>query len=66
MKKFKPTMSQREDLSDARLVLDTAVHNAQAALRNEDPEEACEALQAAVSQTRQALVALERVLSAVK
>lgn len=51
----------REDLSDARLLLDTAVHNAQAALRNPDPEEALEALDAALHQARQAAAALERV-----
>ncbi len=51
----------REDLSDARLLLDTAAHNAQAALRNPDVEEALIALEAALEEARQAAAALERV-----
>jgi hypothetical protein len=60
---LKLNASNREDLSDARLLLDTASHNAQAALRNPDPDEAQEALDAALNQARQAAIALERVRS---
>jgi hypothetical protein len=58
---MKLNASQREDLSDARLVLDTATHNVQAALLNPDPEESREAFEAALRQTEQALNALQRV-----
>lgn len=60
---FKLNAENREDLSDARLLLDTAAHNAQVALRNPIPEEAREALDSALRQTQQAALALERVQS---
>lgn len=61
MSGLKLSAAAREDLSDTRLLLDTAAHNAQAALRNPDPEEGQEALDAALNQARQAVAALERV-----
>jgi hypothetical protein len=63
---MKLNASQREDLSDARLVLDTATHNVQAALLNPDPEESQEAFEAALRQTEQALNALKRVEESMK
>jgi|GEM_PF-2965461 hypothetical protein len=56
--------SNREDLSDARLLLETAVHNIQACLRNPDPDEAHCALEAALTMASQALAALQRVRAA--
>lgn len=66
MSGLKINADAREDLADARLLLDTATHNAQAALRNADPEEALEALDAALNQARQAAAALERVRAVLK
>jgi hypothetical protein len=51
----------REDLGDARLLLDTALHNAAAALRGSDPEEVRSAIAAALSMAGQAHTALARV-----
>jgi hypothetical protein len=51
----------REELSDARLLLETAAHNAQAALRNPDADEVRCAVETAVTMTTQALAALVRV-----
>lgn len=51
----------REDLSDARLLLETAAHNVQAALRNPDADEVRCALETALTMAAQALAALKRV-----
>jgi hypothetical protein len=55
------TSASREDLSDARLKLDTAAHNVQAALKNPLDDEVREALANAAAMTEQALAALQRV-----
>lgn len=53
---------QREDLGDARLVLETAVHNLRAAASQTiDPAEAIEALQTALTMTEQTIATLRRV-----
>ena len=52
---------QREDLGDARLVLDTAIHNIRAAITNNDPADAFEALETALTMTEQTIVTLRRV-----
>ncbi len=51
----------REDLGDARLLLDTAAHNVAAALRQGDPLEARAAIATALAMAGQAHAALERV-----
>jgi hypothetical protein len=48
----------REELSDARLVLDTAGHNVQALLRDGDVEQS---LANAIAMAEQGLAALKRV-----
>lgn len=56
---------QREDLGDARLVLETAVHNLRAASSQTiDPAEAIEALQTALTMTEQTISTLRRVRQA--
>jgi hypothetical protein len=63
-KKF--SAKQREDLGDARLVLETAVHNLRAASSQTiDPAEAIEALQTALTMTEQTIATLRRVCGAV-
>lgn len=57
----KLTNACREDLSDARLKLDTAAHNLQVMLKNTQDDEVREALNNAVAMTTQALAALQRV-----
>jgi hypothetical protein len=52
---------QREDLGDARLVLETAVHNLRAATANTDPAEALEALDSALTMAEQTISTLRRV-----
>lgn len=62
-KKF--SAKQREDLGDARLVLETAVHNLRAASSQTiDPAEAIEALQTALTMTEQTISTLRRVREA--
>jgi hypothetical protein len=51
----------REDLGDARLLLETAAHNVAAALRQGDPEEAQAAITTALAMAGQAHAALLRV-----
>jgi len=51
----------REELGDARLLLETAAHNAAAALRASDPVEARSALTAALAMAGQAQATLLRV-----
>jgi hypothetical protein len=51
----------REDLGDARLLLETAAHNVAAALRLGDPEEAHAAITTALTMAGQAHAALQRV-----
>ncbi len=59
------TLKQREDLGDARLVLETAVHNLRAASGTViDPTEAVEALETALTMTEQTIVTLRRVRNA--
>ncbi|MBA3698451.1 MAG: hypothetical protein H0W78_06330 [Planctomycetes bacterium] len=59
-KKF--SAKQREDLGDARLVLETAVHNLRAATSQTiDPAEAIAALQTALTMTEQTITTLRRV-----
>ena len=59
------TLKQREDLGDARLVLETAVHNLRAASGTViDPTEAVEALETALTMTEQPIVTLRRVRNA--
>ncbi len=59
-KKF--SAKQREDLGDARLVLETAVHNLRAASSQTiDPAEAIDALQTALTMTEQTITTLRRV-----
>ena len=59
------TLKQREDLGDARLVLETAVHNLRAASGTViDPAEAVEALETALTMTEQTIVTLRRVRNA--
>jgi hypothetical protein len=59
-KKF--NAKQREDLGDARLVLETAVHNLRVATSQTiDPAEAVEALQTALTMTEQTITTLRRV-----
>jgi hypothetical protein len=53
--------AQLEDLGDARLVLETALHNIQAAIRQ--PTDAEQALLSAVTMTEQALAVLQRIHS---
>lgn len=61
-KGLKPfSANARENLGDARLLLDSAAHNAQVAARNLDQSEALEALNSALTMAEQALVALKRV-----
>ncbi len=56
---------QREDLGDARLILETAVHNLRAATSlTSDPLEAVEALQTALTMTEQTITTLRRVRDA--
>ena len=63
-KKF--SAKQREDLGDARLVLETAVHNLRAASSQTiDPAEAVEALQTALTMTEQTIATLRRIRGAV-
>ncbi len=50
--------SLREELSDARLVLDTAAHNVQALLRDGDVDQS---LANAIAMTEQGLASLKRV-----
>lgn len=64
MATFRLNQAQREDLSDARLLLDNAVHNLQATLRNPDPDEAKDAFQSAMTLTQQAITAMNRVAEA--
>jgi len=62
-KKF--SVKQREDLGDARLVLETAVHNLRAATSQTiDPAEAIEALETALTMTEQTISTLRRVRDA--
>ncbi len=62
-KKF--NAKQREDLGDARLVLETAVHNLRAATsQGIDPAEAIEALDTALTMTEQTIATLRRVREA--
>jgi hypothetical protein len=62
-KKF--NAKQREDLGDARLVLETAVHNLRAATsQGIDPAEAIEALDTALTMTEQTISTLRRVREA--
>lgn len=62
-KKF--NAKQREDLGDARLVLETAVHNLRAATsQGIDPAEAIEALDTALTMTEQTISTLKRVREA--
>lgn len=62
-KKF--NAKQREDLGDARLVLETAVHNLRAATsQGIDPAEAIEALETALTMTEQTIATLRRVREA--
>ena len=62
-KKF--NVKQREDLGDARLVLETAVHNLRAATsQGIDPAEAIEALDTALTMTEQTISTLKRVREA--
>ena len=59
------SLKQREDLGDARLVLETAVHNLRAAAGTViDPLEAVEALETALTMTEQTIVTLRRVRDA--
>ena len=59
------SLKQREDLGDARLVLETAVHNLRAAAGTViDPVEAVEALETALIMTEQTIVTLRRVRDA--
>ena len=59
------TLKQREDLGDARLVLETAVHNLRAASGIViDPAEAVEALETALTMTEQTIITLRRVRNA--
>ena len=59
------SLKQREDLGDARLVLETAVHNLRAASGIViDPAEAVEALKTALTMTEQTIVTLRRVRNA--
>ena len=59
------SLKQREDLGDARLVLETAVHNLRAASGIViDPTEAVEALETALTMTEQTIVTLRRVRNA--
>jgi hypothetical protein len=55
---------QREDLGDARLVLDTALHNLRAAITNPDPGEAIIALETALTMIEQTTETLRRVREA--
>jgi len=57
------TTAQREELSDARLVLDTAVHNLQATLKGDD---ARHAFTAALEMTEQVLATLRRIEKTLK
>ncbi len=52
---------QREDLGDARLVLDTAMHYIRAAITNTDPTEALVALETALTMIKQTTSTLRRV-----
>ena len=52
---------QREDLGDARLVLDTAMHNIRAAITNTDPAEALAALDTALTMIEQTTSTMRRV-----
>jgi len=62
----KLSAKQREDLGDARLVLETAVHNLRAASSQTiDPAEAVEALQTALTMTEQTIATLRRICGAV-
>lgn len=56
---------QKEDLSDARLVLDTAIHNLRAAVSNKDPGEAIIALDTALTMLEQTISTLHRVRDSV-
>ncbi len=59
------TLKQREDLGDARLVLETALHNLRAASGTViDQTEAVEALETALTMTEQTIVTLRRVRNA--
>ena len=59
------SLKQREDLGDARLVLETAVHNLRAASGIViDPTEAVEALETALTMTEQTIATLRRVRNA--
>jgi hypothetical protein len=53
--------AEREDLGDARLLLETAAHNVAAALRVSDPEEARAAIATALAMAGQAQTTLQRV-----
>ncbi len=56
------TNAIKEDLSDARTLLDTAVHNVQTVLRSDSAEPAqADAVASALGMTEQALKALRRV-----
>ncbi|MBA3848242.1 MAG: hypothetical protein H0X45_16550 [Planctomycetes bacterium] len=56
------TNAIKEDLSDARTLLDTAGHNVQAVLRSDQAEPAqADAVASALSMTEQAIKALRRV-----
>lgn len=62
----KLSTKQREDLGDARLILETAVHNLRAASSQTiDPAEAVEALQTALTMAEQTIATLRRICGAV-
>ncbi len=53
--------SDREDLGDLRIKLETAAHNIQVMVKNQDIDEIRVAVGNAVEMTSQALAALQRV-----
>ena len=56
--------AQRDDLGDARLVLESAAHNARVALAPlNDPEDVRQALANAVAQAEQGVATLRRVMA---
>ncbi len=61
MSRRRLTNASREDLSDARIKLETSAHNIQAMLKNPVDDEVREALANAVTMAQQALSALLRV-----
>ena len=59
------TAAQRDDLGDARLVLDSATHNTRVALApHSDRDDARQALANAIEQAEQGLATLRRVAAA--